>query len=83
MLFMVGKFLKLLNQVNISVKEGDTVKTGDKIGVSRSGGEEYSHLHLGISKEKDLGKALGKSFTDDGTWLNPVEVIKKGLDNDK
>lgn len=68
---------------DISVKEGDTVKTGDKIGVSRPGGEEYSHLHLGISKEKDLGKALGKSFTDDGTWLNPVEVIKKGLDNDK
>ena len=69
------------NMDDIFVKEGDTVKTGDKIGVSRPGGQEYSHLHLGISKEKDLGKALGKSFTDDGTWLNPVDVIKKGLEN--
>ena len=68
------------NMDDIFVKEGDTVNTGDKIGVSRPGGD-YSHLHLGISKEKDLGKALGKSFTDDGTWLNPVDVIKKGLEN--
>ena len=33
---------------DIFVNEGDTVKTGDKIGVSRPGGQEYSHLHLGI-----------------------------------
>lgn len=67
---------------DIDVKEGDTVNTGDKLGISRKGdtGINDTHLHLGISKEKDLGKALSKSFTDDGTWLNPVETIKKGLD---
>ncbi len=66
---------------DISVREGDMVSTGDKIGVSRKGetGINDTHLHLGITKEKDLGKALSKSFTDDGTWLNPVEMIKKGI----
>lgn len=30
-------------------------------------------------KKKTWEKALSKSFTDDGTWLNPVEMIKKGI----
>ena len=66
---------------DISVREGDKVSTGDKIGVSRKGetGINDTHLHLGITKEKYLGKALSKSFIDDGTWLNPVETIKKGI----
>lgn len=68
---------------DISVKEGDTVSAGDKIGVSRKGetGINDTHLHLGITREKNLAKALSKAFTDDGTWLDPVKTIKKGMEN--
>ena len=72
-----------IDMSDISVKEGDTVNAGDKLGVSRKGdtGINDTHLHLGITKEKNLQKALSKAFVDDGTWLDPVQVIKKGMDN--
>lgn len=68
---------------DISAKEGDIVNAGDKLGVSRKGdtGINDTHLHLGITKEKNLQKALSKAFVDDGTWLDPVQVIKKGMGN--
>ncbi|MDN4848272.1 phage tail protein [Ligilactobacillus salivarius] len=57
---------------NIIVNVGDTVKVGDVIGY-----RDTSHLHVGVTKA-DFNVAVGKSFTNDGTWLNPLELIKNG-----
>ena len=58
---------------DISVKEGESVKVGQKIGRLTQ-----SHLHLGISKKK-LSDPCEHGYTDDGTWLDPIKVIKSGL----
>lgn len=58
---------------DISVKEGDSVKVGQKIGRLTQ-----SHLHLGISKKK-LSDPCEHGYTNDGTWLDPIKVIKSGL----
>lgn len=60
---------------NIKVNVGDSVKTGDVIGY-----RDTSHLHIGITKA-DFNEALKKSFTNDGTWLNPQEIIRNGIAN--
>lgn len=60
---------------DIVVNEGDEIKTGQKIGTL-----DTSHLHLGISK-KEIEQAQSSWDVDDGTWLNPIEIIKKGLGN--
>ena len=57
---------------NIIVNVGDTVKVGDVIGY-----RDTSHLHVGVTKA-DFNVAVGKSFTNDGTWLDPLELIKNG-----
>lgn len=57
---------------DVKVKVGDTIKTGDQIGTL-----DTSHLHLGISKT-EIESAQSSAFTDNGTWLNPVDVIKNG-----
>lgn len=57
---------------NIIVNVGDTVKVGDVIGY-----RDTSHLHVGVTKA-DFNFAVGKSFTNDGTWLDPLELIKNG-----
>ena len=59
----------------ITVNVGDTVKTGDVIGY-----RDTDHLHIGITKV-DFNTAVGKSFTNDGTWLNPQEIIRNGIAN--
>ena len=58
---------------NIRVNVGDVVKTGDIIGYRNT-----DHLHIGITKV-DFNTAVGKSFTNDGTWLNPQEIIRNGI----
>lgn len=60
---------------NIKVNVGDVVKTGDIIGYRNT-----NHLHIGITKV-DFNIAVGKSFTNDGTWLNPQEIIRNGIAN--
>lgn len=57
---------------NIIVNVGDTVKVGDVIGY-----RDTNHLHVGVTKA-DFNVAVGKSFTNDGTWLDPLELIKNG-----
>ena len=57
---------------NIIVNVGDAVKVGDVIGY-----RDTSHLHVGVTKA-DFNVAVGKSFTNDGTWLDPLELIKNG-----
>lgn len=59
----------------ITVNVGDTVNTGDVIGYRNT-----DHLHIGITKV-DFNTAVGKSFTNDGTWLNPQEIIRNGIAN--
>ena len=63
------------NMSNIRVNVGDVVKTGDIIGYRNT-----DHLHIGITKV-DFNTAVGKSFTNDGTWLNPQEIIRNGIAN--
>ena len=60
---------------NIRVNVGDVVNTGDIIGYRNT-----DHLHIGITKV-DFNTAVGKSFTNDGTWLNPQEIIRNGIAN--
>lgn len=60
---------------NIRVNVGDVVKTGDIIGYRNT-----DHLHIGITKV-DFNTAVGKSFINDGTWLNPQEIIRNGIAN--
>lgn len=65
----------------IKVKEGDTVKTGDTIGTLPKSGSETSplvnHVHIGVSK-KEISAAESSAFHNDGTWLDPVQLIKDG-----
>lgn len=60
-------------QIRVSI--GDKVKTGDIIGW-----RDTSHLHVGVTKA-DFYEAVRKSFTNDGTWLNPQEIIRNGIAN--
>lgn len=57
---------------DIAVHQGQHVAKGQKIGRLNA-----SHLHLGITK-KDWQTALGSWSVDDGTWLNPIDIIKNG-----
>lgn len=57
---------------NITVNVGDVVKTGDVIGYRNT-----DHLHIGITKAS-LPGAFSHAFSDDGTWLDPVALIKGG-----
>lgn len=58
----------------IRVNIGDKVKTGDVIGWRNT-----DHLHVGVTKA-DFYEAVRKSFTNDGTWLDPQALIKNGGD---
>ena len=64
---------------DISVKVGQTVKTGQKIGKLTG-----SHLHLSLTKTNHKyinanGFPCNNWFINNGTWLNPVKVIQKNL----
>lgn len=58
---------------DIYVGEGQHVDVGTPIG--RVTG---THTHLGISN-KPIPVAYYHGYQDDGTWLNPVDVIKDGI----
>ncbi|WP_195958037.1 glucosaminidase domain-containing protein [Enterococcus gallinarum] len=57
---------------NARVKQGDKVKVGQVIGI-----RDTEHLHFGVTK-KDWRQALSSSFTNDGTWLDPLKLITTG-----
>lgn len=65
-------YQETFDKSDIKVHEGQTVKTGDEIGTAHLNG----HMHLGITKVNDFAKAEGSWNKDDGTWLDPVKVIK-------
>lgn len=61
----------------ISVKVGDKVKTGDKIGELSTKYNHVTHVHIGVTK-KPFEQALRSSFSDDGTWIDWVkELVNK------
>ncbi|PAY65294.1 hypothetical protein A8C48_06585 [Ligilactobacillus salivarius] len=64
------------NKGNISVKVGQQINTGDVIGY-----RDTSHLHLGITRETNVMKAIANSFNNNGTWLDPRALIKNGIAN--
>lgn len=41
-------------------------------------GSEVHAVHGGKVTRQDFNVAVGKSFTNDGTWLNPLDLIKSG-----
>lgn len=57
---------------NITVNVGDVVKTGDVIGYRNT-----SHLHIGITRH-NFPEAFAHAWSDDGTWLDPLKMIKTG-----
>ncbi|WP_404399119.1 M23 family metallopeptidase [Lactococcus lactis] len=61
---------------NINVSVGQSVTLGQVIGTRNT-----SHLHLGITK-KDWLSAQSSAFKDDGTWLNPINIIQNGTGTD-
>ncbi|MGM9883585.1 MAG: M23 family metallopeptidase [Limosilactobacillus reuteri] len=58
----------------ITVTPGQKIEVGDVIG-----NRDTSHVHIGITREHNFNRALAKSFTNDGTWLNPLTIIRNGL----
>lgn len=59
-----------INKIIVNV--GQNVRVGDVIGY-----RDTDHLHVGVTRQ-DFNVAVGKSFINDGTWLNPLELIKNG-----
>lgn len=57
---------------NINVSVGQSVSLGQVIATRNT-----SHLHLGITKKEWLS-AQSSAFKDDGTWLNPINIIQNG-----
>lgn len=60
------------NAANIHVHVGDTVHTGDVIGI-----RDRDHVHIGITRHS-FPEAFSHAFSNDGTWLNPLDTIKNG-----
>lgn len=56
---------------NVAVKVGDKVKAKQYIGYVTG-----THVHVGITKQKDINQALASAFTNNGTWLNPMKFFK-------
>lgn len=64
---------------SIKVKVGDRIKTGDVIGIRDYGGSNM-HLHVSVTK-KNFDVALGSAFRNDGTFLDPIKLIKDGKES--
>ena len=56
---------------NIWVHEGQKVNVGDVIGIRNT-----SHVHIGITRNHNFNAALASSFINNGTWLNPLTIIR-------
>ncbi|WP_267202624.1 peptidoglycan DD-metalloendopeptidase family protein [Limosilactobacillus kribbianus] len=61
---------------NIRVHEGQEISTGDVIGIRNT-----AHVHIGITRNHNFNQALKYSFTNNGTWLDPLQVIRNGINN--
>lgn len=59
---------------NIDVHVGQQISTGDVIGRRNT-----SHVHIGITRQHNFNIALANSFNNNGTWLNPLTIIRNGL----
>lgn len=55
---------------NIAVKVGQKVKAKQLIGNVTG-----THLHIGITKQKDMNQALASWDKNNGTWLNPKKFF--------
>lgn len=62
------------NRNDIKVQPGQRIEVGDVVG-----NRDTAHVHIGITKQKNFNIALANSFNNNGTWLNPEEVIRNGL----
>lgn len=60
------------NDINVHV--GQQISTGDVIGR-----RDTSHVHIGITRQHNFNIALANSFNNNGTWLNPLTIIRNGL----
>ena len=59
---------------NIRVNQGQTIKTGDVIGI-----RDTSHVHIGVTKKSWYeGYTKGHSFDPNWAWLDPLKLIKEG-----
>lgn len=59
---------------NIKVNQGQTIKTGDVIGI-----RDTSHVHIGVTKKSWYeGYTKGHSFDPNWAWLDPLKLIKEG-----
>lgn len=61
------------NAGNIIVNEGDTVSTGQIIGH-----RDTNHLHIGITRH-GFPEAFNHAFLNDGTWIDPQQIIRSGI----
>ena len=59
---------------DIHVTPGQQINVGDVIGT-----RDTSHVHIGITKNHNFNYDLANSFNNNGTWLNPLEIIRNGL----
>lgn len=71
---MYQEFSKSIGDIFVSV--GQKVTKGQRIGRLNGG----THLHLGIT-QKNWRTALSSWDVDDGSWLNPIDVIQKEMNN--
>lgn len=71
---MYQEFSKSMSDIFVSV--GQKVTKGQRIGRLNGG----THLHLGIT-QKYWRTALASWDIDDGSWLNPIDVIQKEMNN--
>ncbi|KST98537.1 glycoside hydrolase family protein [Lactococcus lactis] len=71
---MYQEFSKSMGDIFVSV--GQKVTKGQRIGRLNGG----THLHLGIT-QKNWRTALSSWDVDDGSWLNPIDVIQKEMNN--
>lgn len=62
------------NRGNIDVHAGQQINTGDVIGRRNT-----FHVHIGITRQHNFNIALANSFNNNGTWLNPLTIIRNGL----
>lgn len=75
--WIVGGGYGILEQEfgNVTVKVGDEVKKGDKIGTLTG-----THCHVGVTKQTDQMKAEASAYRDDGTWIDPLSLMGGGSD---
>lgn len=58
---------------DIYVHVGQEISTGDVIGQ-----RDTSHVHIGVTRQHNFNIALANSFNNNGTWLNPLDLIRNG-----